>query len=90
MDDAAAWKLGITIFGILGTFAVTLIGIVIGRLYKSIDVLFEKLDKERTERLKDRDTFAKQIGVLKLAALKNDPEGTALFNALTRNGGDHG
>ena len=89
MDAATAWKLGITVFGIFGTLAVILIGIMINRLYKSIDLLFQKIGEEQKDRLTEEGRSARQIGILKLAALKNDPDGTALFEALAKNGGDH-
>jgi hypothetical protein len=61
--------------GILGTLAVTLGGIMIRRLYGAIDILFAKIDKQQ-----------KAINVLMLVAMKDDPESTSLFRALTANG----
>lgn len=65
-------KAALILLSIGGTIAVTLGGIMIRRLYKSIDLLFEK-DEER----------AADIEVLKLVTLRSDPESTSLFNALT-------
>jgi hypothetical protein len=75
MDEATLWRLGIAVFGLLGTIAVTLGGIMIRRLFKSIDLLFEKLDNQQ-----------KVINTLKLVAVRHDPDSTVLFDALTRNG----
>lgn len=71
MTEADWAKLGITVLGFMGGLAIFLLR----RIYKSIDTLFAKLDNHQ-----------KQLNLLKLAALKDDPESTALFNALTRNG----
>lgn len=65
-------KIAITVIGVGGTLAVTLLGILIGRVYKSIDLLFAKLEGQQ-----------RQITVLMLAVMKDDPESTALFRALT-------
>ena len=65
------------IISIIGGIAVGLFTIVIRRLYKSIDLLFAKIDKQQ-----------KAINTLMLVAMKDDPESTSLFRALTANG-DH-
>lgn len=77
MDEAAVIRIVITVFGIVGTLAVTLVGIIVKRLYTSIDTLFVLIGKQE-----------KRIKVLELAALQADPESTVLFRALT-NGNGH-
>lgn len=77
MDEATLIRTVITVFGITGTLAVTLLAIVLRRLYKSVDVLFS-LDKERNGRIR----------VLEFVALKDDPESTALFKAIAHAGGN--
>lgn len=71
-------RFAVPIIGVVGTLAVSLIGLVIGRLYKSVDLLFAQ-DKAMEKRIK----------VLELAALKNDPDSTGLFRALSGNGDRH-
>ena len=63
------------ILSIIGGIAVGLFSLVIRRLYKSIDLLFQKFDKQQ-----------KAINILMLVAMKDDPESTSLFRALTSNG----
>lgn len=65
-------KVALVIFGIVGTVAATLFGILINRLYKAIDQLFLKIGEQE-----------EIIGILKLALLQSDPESTVLFRALT-------
>lgn len=66
-------KVFITLLGIAGTLAVTLMGIMIGRLYKSIDLLFAEIK-----------VINRTLSVLKLVAMQGDPESTALFRTLTK------
>jgi hypothetical protein len=76
MDEATWIKGAITLFGILGTAIVTIGGIIIGRLYKSIDLLFAKIGE-----------LEKDINVLKLAMMrKADPDDTGIFKAFTKRG----
>lgn len=73
LDDIL--RVAVPFIGIAGTLVVTLVGIIIRRLYGSIDLLFKEVGVMR-----------RQINILKLAALQGDPESTALFNALTASG----
>ena len=66
-------RYGVPVLGALLSFVVLLVGIIIRRLYGSIDTLFRK-----------NEFLQRQINILKLVALKEDPESTALFSALTR------
>ena len=65
------------LISICGGIAVGLFTLLIRRLYKSIDLLFIEIN-----------AIKKAINILKLIALKDDPESTSLFRALTANG-DH-
>ena len=75
MDADTVIRFIVPLLGILGTLAVTLVGIVIKRLYGSIDLLFAKIE-----------ILQKQVNALKLIAMRENPESTALFSALTGNG----
>lgn len=80
MDGATDWadiaiKFVLPVIGVLGTLAVTLLGIFIRRIYASIDTLF-----------KVHGTLQREVKVLQLIALKGNPEDTALFTALTTAG----
>lgn len=55
-----------------------LIGLLLRHQFNVNKLLFLKIDRQQ-----------KAINILKLAALKGDPEGTALFEALARENGDH-
>lgn len=78
MEWSDVIRISVMVLGVVGTLAVTLMGIVIGRLYKSVDVLFGHIGRQD-----------KRITVLELAALKSDPESTVLFRALTASGNGH-
>lgn len=72
IDPDTIVRIAIAIIGFLGAILSVLGGILIRRLYKSIDLLFEKIGE-----------LESVIGVLKLALLKSDPNSTVLFRALT-------
>ena len=59
------------ILGACLTLAITLVGIVIRRVFRSIDLLFQKYDALR----RDTDT-------IKLALVAVDPSKTAMFQAF--------
>lgn len=65
-------RFAVPIIGVIGTLAVTLIGVIIKRLYSSNDILFSHIGN-----------LDKRIKVLELVALKNEPDSTGLFRALT-------
>lgn len=76
MDEAAVIRIAVTVGGVVGTLAVTLLGVIIRRLYKSNDVLFYNIGR-----------LEKRLKVLELVAVKNEPDSTGLFRALTNGNG---
>ena len=59
------------IVGGVAALAATLFGLLIRRLYKSIDLLFDKYDRVRND-----------VDKLKLAMVAVDPSRTAMFEAF--------
>lgn len=73
--DAELMRFAAPAAGVVGTLVVTLLGIIIRRLYKSHDLLFIHVGR-----------LDKRIKVLELVAMRSDPESTGLFKAITGEG----
>ena len=75
MSESDLIRAFLTALSIIGALGVTLLGIMVKRIYGSIDKLFSAVD-----------AMGRRINTLELTAMKADPESTWLFRALTKDG----